>query len=137
MIRAINIALLVLCLMLAAGPAVAEPAVEQEGPLSPCTSPQAGTGSSESSQTQPAPAWGIVIATSFSRDDALEQFAKAKQDHSGILGSYEPIVVETCNLNMGTKLQYSARIGADSREDADALCAKLQADGGACIVQKN
>jgi len=25
----------------------------------------------------------------------------------------------------------------DSREDADALCGKLQADGGACIVQKN
>jgi hypothetical protein len=136
MIRAMNLVLLVLCLMLAAGPAVAEPAVEQEGPLSPCTAPQAGTGN-ESSQTQAAPAWGIVIATSFSRDDALEQFAKVKQDHSGILGSYEPIVVETCNLNMGTKLQYSARVGTDSREDADALCAKLQADGGACIVQKN
>jgi hypothetical protein len=38
---------------------------------------------------------------------------------------------------MGTKLQYSARIGMDSREDANALCAKLQAAGGACIVQKN
>jgi hypothetical protein len=38
---------------------------------------------------------------------------------------------------MGTKLQYSARIGMDSREDADALCTKLKADGGACIVQKN
>jgi len=25
----------------------------------------------------------------------------------------------------------------DSREDADALCGKLQAEGGACIVQKN
>jgi hypothetical protein len=38
---------------------------------------------------------------------------------------------------MGTKLQYSARIGMDSREDADSLCARLQADGGACIVHKN
>jgi hypothetical protein len=38
---------------------------------------------------------------------------------------------------MGTRVQYSARIGAVSREDADALCAKLVASGGACIVQKN
>jgi len=38
---------------------------------------------------------------------------------------------------MGTDLQYSVRVGTDSREDADSLCAKLQADGGACIVQKN
>jgi hypothetical protein len=29
------------------------------------------------------------------------------------------------------------QIGADSRDDAAKLCAKLQAAGGACIVQKN
>jgi SPOR domain len=59
-----------------------------------------------------------------------------KQDHSDILGS-DPIIVPQCDLHLGTKLQYSARIGAASREDADALCAKLRASGGACIVQKN
>ncbi|MGH6802072.1 MAG: SPOR domain-containing protein [Methyloceanibacter sp.] len=130
-----NVLPLVLCLMLAAQQAFAGPTVE-EGPLSPCAPPQ-GQAGGDSSQAQLAPAWGIVIATSFVKDDALAQFAKVKQDHSDILGSYEPIVVETCNLNMGTKLQYSARIGTDSREDAEALCAKLQEDGGACIVQKN
>ena len=46
-------------------------------------------------------------------------------------------MVETCDLHMGTSLQYSARIGTDSRDDADKLCAKLQTAGGACIVQKN
>ena len=54
-----------------------------------------------------------------------------------MLAAYQPIVVEICDLHIGTKLQYSARIGIDSREDADSLCAKLRADGGACIVQKN
>ena len=54
-----------------------------------------------------------------------------------MLGSYEPTVVETCDLHMGTSLQYSARISTDSRDDADKLCAKLQNAGGACIVQKN
>jgi len=28
------------------------------------------------------------------------------------------------------------QIGADSRDDADLLCAQLRAHGGACIVQK-
>ena len=54
-----------------------------------------------------------------------------------LLGSYQPMIVEDCNLHMGTTSQYSARIGVDSREDADALCTKLRAKGGACIVQKN
>lgn len=126
----------ILCLALSVAPAFAGPAVEQEGPLSPCAPPQAGTGS-DSSQTQSAPSWGVEIATSFSKDDALAKFAKVKQDHSGVLGNYEPTVIASCDLHMGTKLQYSARIGTDSRDEADALCAKLQADGGACIVQKN
>ena len=47
------------------------------------------------------------------------------------------MVVESCDLHMGTDLQYSVRIGTDSRDAADSLCAKLQAAGGACIVQKN
>ena len=34
------------------------------------------------------------------------------------------MVVETCDLHMGTDLQYSVRIGTDSRDAADGLCAK-------------
>lgn len=119
---------------LAAGTAAAGPTVE-EGPLSPCSQPQGGA--SADSQVQPAYAWGIEIATSFSKQEALDQFAKVKQDHADLLGSYDPMVVETCDLHMGTDLRYSVRIGMDSRDDADKLCAKLQAAGGACIVQKN
>lgn len=80
---------------------------------------------------------GVEIATSFSKQDALDQFARVKRDHADILGAYEPMMVETCDLHMGTAPLYSARIGMESREYGDRLCAKLQADGGACIVQKN
>jgi hypothetical protein len=127
--------LLGLCVMLGAAPALAGPQVEQPGPLSPCVQPQGEASGAPSDQ--PAQAWGVEIATSFSKDEALAQFDRVKQDHSDILGNYQPMVVETCDLHMGTKLQYSARIGMDSREDANALCAKLQAAGAACIVQKN
>jgi len=128
--------LLGLCVMLGAAPALAGPQVEEEGPLSPCAPPQ-GEASGGVSSDQPSHAWGIEIATSFSKEEALAEFDRVKQGHIDIIGSYEPMVVETCDLHMGTKLQYSARIGMDSREDANALCAKLQAAGAACIVQKN
>jgi hypothetical protein len=119
--------------LFAAGPASAG-TVEEE-PLAPCSKPQ--DGASGASSAQAAYAWGVEIATSFSKQEALDLFAQAKQDHADLLGSYDPMVVETCDLHMGTDLQYSVRIGTDSRDAADGLCAKLQAAGGACIVQKN
>ena len=121
--------------LLAAGTVLAGPTIE-EGPLAPCAQPQGGA-SGDSSAAPPAYAWGVEIATSFSKQQALDQFARVKQDHADLLGSYDPMVVESCDLHMGTDLQYSVRIGADSRDAADSLCAKLQAAGGACIVQKN
>jgi hypothetical protein len=121
--------------LLAAGTTLAGPTVT-EGPLAPCSQPQGGA-SGDSATPPPAYAWGVEIATSFSKQDALDQFAKVKQDHADLLGSYDPMVVESCDLHMGTDLQYSVRIGTNSRDDADKLCAKLHAAGGACIVQKN
>jgi hypothetical protein len=126
--------LIALCLLCRVQPLLAGPATETEGLLSPC-SPN-GAGESAASD-QAAQAWGVEIATAFSEQDVLAQFGRVKQDHADVLGSYQPIVVATCDLHMGTELQYSARIGVDSREDADDLCAKLKAAGGACIVQKN
>jgi sporulation related protein len=126
--------LLYLCVTITAGPAFAGATVEQEGPLSPCAqTPGGASAGSPAAQAQP---WGVEIATAFSKEEALAEFDRVKQDHSDILGS-DPIIVAQCDLHLGTKLQYSARIGAASREDADALCAKLRASGGACIVQKN
>lgn len=126
---------LVLCVMLGTAPAFGGAQVG-EGPLSPCVPSQDATGGGLSADAA-SQAWGVVIATAFSKEEALEEFKQVKQDHSDIIGSYEPIVVETCDLHMGTKLQYSARIGLEAREDADNLCDKLRAAGAACIVQKN
>jgi hypothetical protein len=122
------------CFLLAAQPALGGPAVELEGPLSPCTPVP---GAAEGNSTVPGAPWGVVIATAFSKQEALDQFNQAKQTYADILGEYEPIVVEQCDLHMGTDLQYSMRIGMESREDADKLCAELQAKGGACVVQRN
>jgi SPOR domain len=131
MLPRMRIAIFGLCMLLGAAPALAGATMEA-GPLSPCAPQQ-----SESGVTGDQPAWGIEIASAFSKDEALSEFDQVKQSHSDLLGGYTPIMVETCDLHLGTALRYSARIGMDSRDDADALCAKLRAAGGACIVQKN
>jgi hypothetical protein len=128
-------ALLALFTLLAATAGTAGPATDTEGPLSPCVSAQADSDAPASDQ--PLAPWGVEIASDFSKDDALVAFDRARQAYPDILGSYAPILVETCDLSLGTKLRYSARIGMQSRDDADKLCTKLQAAGGACIVQKN
>src|SRR4026208_1879245 len=123
-----------LCLTITAGPAFAGATVEREGPLRPCVQTPDSASADSAAPAQPR---GIQIATALSKEEALAEFARVSQDHADILGSYDPIIVAQCDLHLGTKLQYSARIGAASREDADALCAKLRASGGACTVQKN
>ncbi len=127
--------LLGLCLVLASSAALAGAAVEDEGPLGPCVKGDSTT--SDAGQAQSGPAWGVEIATSFEKQSALDDFARVQKQYSDLLGSYQPLVVEDCNLHMGSAPQYSARVGFDSRDDADTLCAKLRSAGGACIVQKN
>jgi hypothetical protein len=122
--------LLPVLVLLATFPAFAGAPVERDGPLSPCEGGQASSGA-------PSSPWGVEIATSFSKQEALDAFAQAKQTYADLLGDHEPILVEQCDLHMGTDVRYSARIGMDSRDAADRLCAKLQAAGGACVVQKN
>jgi hypothetical protein len=127
---------LFLALTLASSPVLAAgPAIEQGGPLGPCV--EGGGAASTAPANQPGPAWGVEIATSFNKQEALDDFARVQQQYSELLGSYQVMIIEDCNLHMGTTPQYSARIGMDSREDADALCTKIKAVGGACIVQKN
>ena len=127
---------LLLGLILAAAPAFAGPPVEDEGPLGPCVQNDNDAGGNSGS-AQSGPAWGVEIATSFEKQEALDDFARVQKQYSDLLGSYQPLIVEDCDLHLGTAPQYSARIGLDNRDDADALCAKLRAKGGACVVQKN
>ena len=118
----------------AASPALAEQSgVIDEGPLSPCTA--SAEASSDASKS--APPWGVELASGFSKDELFDNFAQMKQAYPSILADYEPMLIEQCNLSLGTKLTYSVRIGTDSRNEADDLCTKLRASGGVCVVQKN
>jgi len=124
--------LLGLAAMLGAAPALAEP-MEAGDPLAPCLKGAAPPEDVASSGT----GWGVEIASSFEKQQALDEFAQAQKTYDDILGGYSPTVVAVCDLSMGTDLRYSARVALDDRDAADKLCNKLQAAGGACIVLKN
>ena len=81
--------------------------------------------------------WGVHVSTSFSKAKALAQFGRLRQQHASLLGERDPFVVPQRNLSRGRRSLYLVQIGADSRADADKLCAMLRRQGGACIVQKN
>ena len=120
-------------LMLGFAPAHAEP-MEAGDPLSPCVK---GATSADTPAAPSGAAWGVEIASSFSKQESLDRFAQAKKTYGDILGDSSPTVVEVCDLSMGTDLRYSARVALGGRDAADKLCDKLQAAGGACIVLKN
>jgi len=98
-----------LCLTITAGPAFAGTTVEQEGPLSPCV--QTPDSASTDSSAAPSQPWGIQIATALSKEEALAEFSRVKQDHADILGSYDPIIVAQCDLHFG----YEAAIFSQDR----------------------
>lgn len=126
-------ALASLALLLILSPALAEPETEQEGPQAPCVpSANDGAGSDRSGGQ-----WGVQIASSFNKQETIDEFAKAKDDYADVLQGYSPTIVEVCDLSMGTDLRYSARIPMESRDAPDGLCKKLQDAGGACIVLKD
>ncbi len=81
--------------------------------------------------------WGVHVSSSFSKAKALAQFGRLKRAHQALLDDREPFVQPERNLSRGRRAMYMVQIGADSRADAEKLCARLRQDGGACIVQKN
>ena len=81
--------------------------------------------------------WGLRISAAFSKQKALSQFARQKQRHASLLEEVEPFVLPERNLSRGRRYMYMVQIGADSRKEADGLCAQLRKEGGACAVRKN
>lgn len=81
--------------------------------------------------------WGVMLAQNFSQAVAIRSFERVKAAHPKILGDEKLMLLLARNPNFGPRLRHYAMIGRDTREEAEKLCARLQAAGGACIVRKN
>jgi len=81
--------------------------------------------------------WGVQLAAGFSRDRAMASYARALARYESVLKGRDPGIQSTLLRTRGSRPFYQVRIGADSRDEADALCDRLRKVGGACLVMRN
>jgi hypothetical protein len=81
--------------------------------------------------------WGVLIAQNFSAAAARASFERAQSRFAKIIGGEKLLLLSVHNPNFGRGLRHSAMIGKKSQAEAAALCARLSAAGGSCVVVKN
>ncbi len=85
----------------------------------------------------PRKPWGVIIAGGFSQNRTMATFATVKRQYASLLRDELPMIVRKRNLSRGRKLMVSVMVGRNTRGEAETLCGKLQAQGAACVVDKN
>jgi hypothetical protein len=81
--------------------------------------------------------WGVQVAGNFSLDRAMASYAALQEKHAAIVGDQAPMVLRTVARSRGTAPIFQVRLPANDRESANALCSRLRAAGGACVVFRN
>ena len=80
--------------------------------------------------------WHVQVSQHFARHVAVNMYKKVRRRHASIIGKL-PYAVVVERARAGMIRQKSVRVGADSREAARAICARLKRAGGSCIVKRN
>ncbi|WP_420100793.1 lytic transglycosylase domain-containing protein [Bosea sp. (in: a-proteobacteria)] len=81
--------------------------------------------------------WGVQLAGNFSKARALATFRRTAVRHAGVIGALQPMVIGTRLRSRGTRAFYRVRLPAANRAEAAALCRRIQADRGACVVLRS
>jgi transglycosylase-like protein with SLT domain/sporulation related protein len=81
--------------------------------------------------------WGIQLSAGFSKDHALAAYASIANRYAQLLAGQDPTILSGILRSRGTRTFYQVRVGADTRDAANGLCAAIQRAGGACLVLRN
>jgi hypothetical protein len=81
--------------------------------------------------------WGALILQSASPEVARAGFERDRHRFASVLQSEELMLITVRNPRFGNGRRYSAMVGRQTRAEAQALCQRLVAAGGRCVVQKN
>jgi hypothetical protein len=92
---------------------------------------------------RPAPAlspawgpWGVQLAGNWSEGRVLATYEQLRRKYGSVLRDRLPLILRARPPGpRATK--YIVRVSESSRANADSLCAKLRAAGGACMVLRN
>jgi hypothetical protein len=78
--------------------------------------------------------WGVQLAGSFSKEQALAMFARIKATYSNIVGDNAPALVVAPLGNRGPGTLYRVRLPVPSRVAGIELCGRIHSAGGSCVV---
>jgi hypothetical protein len=81
--------------------------------------------------------WGVQIAASFSRASAMRAFVRVQHNFYSIVGGGNPFVLGSVVRSRGFRPFYRVRLPAQNRPEAEKICARLEAAGGACVVLRS
>src|SRR6516225_5271412 len=81
--------------------------------------------------------WGVQLSAGFSRDKVLAAYASVAARYGRVLAGHDASILSGVFRTRGTHPFYQIRVGTETRESANALCAGIRRAGGACMVLRN
>jgi hypothetical protein len=81
--------------------------------------------------------WGVQISASFDKGSALRAFARARHDYASVIGGMTPFVLGSVLRSRGWRPFYRVRLPAQTGAEAERLCNRLKAIGGACAILRS
>ena len=81
--------------------------------------------------------WGAQLSAHFQKSVAQRLFLATVSRMPSPLNAEKPLIQRERNRAFGNRLRYTARIGRQTRAEADTVCTQIRKTGGACIVFKN
>jgi hypothetical protein len=81
--------------------------------------------------------WGIQLSAGFSRERVIAAYATIASRYAEILAGRDASILSSVFHSRGTGAFYQIRVGTDTLESADNLCAEIRLAGGACMVLRN
>ena len=82
----------------------------------------------------PLAPWGVQLAGNFSKALALRSFARESRSYAKLLGDVRPMIIGTLLRSRGNRPFYRVRAPAQTREEAETVCARIREAGGSCVV---
>ena len=98
--------------------------------------PQIAAAEAEPSLTLLAP-WGVQLAGNFSKALALRSYARESHAYAKLLGDVRPMIIGTLLRSRGSRPFYRVRAPAQTREEAETVCARIRGAGGNCMVLRS
>ena len=79
----------------------------------------------------------MQLAGNWSEGRVLATYEQLRRKYATILSNRLPLILHARLPGQRAALKYIVRVSESSRTNAEALCAKLQSAGGACVVLRN